>query len=98
MARTTTIYQAMDIKAKDTYGPLINAERPQLAVRAFLNAVKDKTTLIGQYPDDFTFQAIATQDKDTGEVTPISPPEIIITGEAAVIMLSTNGNTNGEQS
>jgi hypothetical protein len=86
MSRVTGLYQAIDIKSNDTVGPIISAERSLIAVRTFLQAFREQT-IIAQYPEDFALYEIGSQNKDTGEITPLSPPEVIITGEAARAML-----------
>lgn len=59
---------------------LFNADAA--AIRMFGDVAVDKNTMIGLHPSDFALLAVAEFDEATGEVTPISPPVVVITGAA----------------
>lgn len=90
--RRTSLFQAHDTKTGDCIGTVITADRPQIAIRSFLGALRDPNTIIAQYPEDFVLLEIAQMDRDTGQITAITPPEIVITGTAAQTLLREREN------
>lgn len=51
-----------------------------MAVRMFSDSVRDKDTLLGKHPADFTLFFIGEFDTDTGTVIAVVPHETLING------------------
>lgn len=91
-----TLYIVYDDKAQAHLGGIITYAADAAAIRFFTDAVKDKQTIVGQHPEDFTLLAI-------GALTDDAPPQlvggntrIVVTG-AAVSAALTPSKPGAEQ-
>lgn len=58
-----------DCKA-DLYGPVVQFDNDNVAIRAFFDLCRDFSTLVGKHPEDFCLARIATYDDKSAVVAP----------------------------
>lgn len=61
-------------------GPVMLFTAVPAAIRSFSDIAADKQTSVGLHPEDFDLLQIALVDERTGEVTPCSPPVVLLSG------------------
>lgn len=55
------------------------------AARSFINALKTPNSLLYANPSDFALYHIADFDSDTGVVTPLSVPHVLVDGDSILL-------------
>lgn len=69
-------------KQGDQYWPVITEKSRETAARAFTDAMMSgENELFSKWPADFTLFLVGSFDDETGLVTPLDKPELILTGE-----------------
>lgn len=63
-------------------GPVMLFSAVPAAIRSFSDVALDAQTTVGRHPEDFDLLQIALVDEGSGEVTPCSPPIVLVTGVA----------------
>ena len=53
-----------------TFGSICLVKTISVGERMFFDLIKDKSTLIGQHPEDFSLWCVGDFDEDTGIITP----------------------------
>lgn len=85
------LYRLCDEKAGHFDIP--RAERnDDTARRAFILALKDDSTLLGQAPGDFSLWLVGVTDDESGEIQPISPRVIVRGSDVARPVLKEASN------
>lgn len=74
------IYSVYDKKAK-YYSTVFLFSQDAEAVRAFSDVVKDKRTMIGLHPSDFSLYRIGRFDDNTGGVDKLTPVYFLNNGD-----------------
>ena len=74
-----------DAKA-EAYGRPIFVSAPGLAIRAFMDEVKNPDSQMGRYPSDFRLYQIAEYDDQTADFHLTAPVKMLIEGSAAAEM------------
>lgn len=77
------IYSVYDRKAQ-TYLPLFQETRDELAVRTFTKIILTTETPISEYPADFDLVRLGAWNSDTGSIEPEIPMGLIINGLVAL--------------
>jgi len=83
MTQTNEIYSIYDRKAQ-YYLPPFAARSNADATRTFTEAVTTSETPISQYPADFDLVRLGSLDLDTGAITGLHMPELLINGLVAL--------------
>lgn len=73
------LVSVLDLKAQYFSSPM-TAKTDAEAVRLFTDAINQHDTSLHQHPEDYTLYKVAFFDTDTGEVTPVNPPLLLIAG------------------
>lgn len=73
-------------RAVDSYNMPFAQGSTQEAVRNFRDQVQDdpKTNSIAKHPDDYDLYIVGNYDPDLGEITPITPPQLVARGKDLV--------------
>ena len=81
----TIIIAIRDLKA-DAFGKPHGVHNDATAIRTFSDEINsnDKKSLISTHPHDFALYKIATYEEQTGKITPIYPPKLLINGDQCV--------------
>lgn len=58
-----------DCKA-DLFGPVVQFDNDNVAIRAFFDLCRDSSTLVGKHPEDFCLSRIASYDDKSAVVAP----------------------------
>lgn len=66
----------------ESCGPVMLFTAVPAAIRSFSDVALDPQTTVGRHPEDFDLLQIATVNEGSGEVTPCSPPVVLVTGVA----------------
>lgn len=66
----------------ESCGPVMLFTAIPAAIRSFSDVALDPQTTVGRHPEDFDLLQIAFVDEGTGQVTPCSPPVVLLTGVA----------------
>lgn len=66
------MYTLLDLKAGAYLRPFFLRSDAE-AIRAMLEGAKDKTQMLGQYPQDFVLYRVGTFDEATARVEPCAP-------------------------
>lgn len=66
----------------ESVGPVMLFTAVPAAVRAFSDVALDPQTLVSRHPEDFDLLQVATIVEGSGEVTPLVPPRVLLTGVA----------------
>lgn len=66
----------------ESIGPVMVFTAGPAAIRSFSDLAVDPQTMISRHPEDFDLMQVATIDEGSGEVTPLSPPLVLLTGVA----------------
>lgn len=54
----------------DLFGPVVQFDNDNVAIRAFLDLCRDASTLVGKHPEDFRLARIAYYDDRSAVVSP----------------------------
>lgn len=63
-------------------GPVMLFAAVPAAIRSFSDLATDPSTMVHRHVADFDLLQIAIVDEGSGEVTPVSPPAVLLTGVA----------------
>nr|QJB18812.1 MAG: nonstructural protein [Microvirus sp.] len=66
----------------ESCGPVMLYAAVPAAIRSFSDVALDPETMVGRHVEDFDLLQIAYVDEGSGEVTPCSPPVVLMTGVA----------------
>lgn len=66
----------------ESIGPVMLYPAIPAAIRAFSDVALDPQTMVSRHPEDFDLLHVATIEEGSGEVTPLSPPVVLLTGVA----------------
>ena len=69
-------YGIYDSVAK-CYVQIFSEKNDQTAARAFINVCKDKTTALGQSPEDYKLYKVANFDDESGAFHNVEPEKIV---------------------
>lgn len=70
----SNMFSVFDLKAKAFMQPFFSAVRAT-AVRSFVAAVNDPSTMMHKHPEDFILFHLATFDDETAKILPLAQPE-----------------------
>lgn len=79
--RTINLYQIFDNEAQKTTGAIFPEHKDAPAIRAFVELFRRTNTLPGDYPEHFELLQVGTQDEETAQVTALTPPRTVATGQ-----------------
>lgn len=68
----------------ESCGPVMLFSAVPAAIRSFSDVAVDPSTMVGRHPEDFDLLQIATVNEGSGEVSPVSPPVVLLTGASWV--------------
>lgn len=63
-------------------GPVMLYAAVPAAIRSFSDIALDPQTSVNRHPEDYDLLQIGTVDERSGEITPCSPPVVLLTGVA----------------
>lgn len=66
----------------EAIGPVMLFPAVPAAIRSFSDLALDPGTMVHRHPGDFDLLQIATIDEGSGEVSPLVPPVVLLTGVA----------------
>lgn len=66
----------------ESVGPVMIFPAVPAAIRSFSDLATDQSTLVARHPGDFDLLHVASIEEGSGEVTPLSPPVVLLTGVA----------------
>lgn len=66
----------------ESVGPVMVFPAIPAAIRSFSDLALDPQTMVARHPEDFDLLHVATIEDGSGEVTPLSPPTVLLTGVA----------------
>lgn len=69
-------------RLSESCGPVMLFTAIPAAVRSFSDVALDPNTMVGRHPEDFDLLHVASIDEGSGEVVPLSPPVVLLTGAA----------------
>lgn len=73
------LVSVLDLKA-EFFGKPFAARTPGEAIRIFTDGINDNQTTLHQHPEDFALYHLADYDDQTGIVTRIEPPLLLLAG------------------
>lgn len=74
------IFAVYDRVAQDQVGPLMVFNREQAAIRIFTDGLADKSTTLGQHPDDYVLLALGELNEETAAIIGYLEPGEVVTG------------------
>lgn len=84
-----------DVVAEDFPGGLLLVAHDAPAVRMFSDLLGTQGTIVNQHPNDHDLVEVAKFNVTTGEIEPVSPPRVIMSG-ATWVMMQSNAKPLGE--
>lgn len=64
----------------ESCGPVMSFTAVPAAIRSFSDVALDPQTNVCRHPEDFELLHVATIVEGSGEVTPLSPPVVLLSG------------------
>lgn len=64
----------------ESCGPVMMFTAIPAAIRSFSDLALDPQTMVSRHPEDYELLQVATIVEGSGEVTPLSPPQVLLTG------------------
>lgn len=83
------IFSIRDAAAHVFTAPTIDLT-DESAIRAFSQAVNNKPSLMNFCPSDFALYRIGVLNVEAGTIEPVSPPEMLISGDRVVKVVNEN--------
>lgn len=83
------IYSIRDVAAGVFTAPTIDIT-DESALRAFSQAVNNAGSMMNFAPSDFFLYRIGTLDVESGQIDPISPPSMIVSGDRMIKVVIEN--------
>jgi hypothetical protein len=77
------MFSIHDIKANVWNTPFFSVNHTE-AIRSFIAACNDPQTNLSRFPDDYELYFFGVWDEDTGKITFIDKPDLLISGLQAV--------------
>lgn len=73
-------------RALDVYGQPMTQETTAQAVRGFTDEINrdSSQSALAQHPDDYDLYIIGHYDAQTGQITPLAHPEMVVRGKDLV--------------
>lgn len=75
------LYIVLDAAAAAVTGPLMMFPHDNVAARMFSDIAGDPQTMVNRHPTDHSLIRVGSIDEDTGEITPLFPSLVVISGE-----------------
>lgn len=83
------IYSIRDVSAHVFTAPTIDLT-DESAIRSFSQAVNNSGSIMNFVPSDFSLYRIGTLDVESGQIEPLSPPAMLVSGDRMVKVVIEN--------
>lgn len=88
------LFAVRDVKA-DAFGAVMVISTVGIAIRSFSDACADARSEFAKYPEDYMLYEIGTFEPNSGLVTALQMPKLIVTAHAIIEQLRIARSGNG---